>query len=166
MKQVLNWDEKTSPRVGTIFGTRVWTPEIFFTSERTVKFPSLFWNGVAENQPLWPWDRSTVFFLMDLSLRHGPKLHPRDQGRKLAISTFQFLKPLDFVMCSGWELYQTGKWSEEKLQILGFLSTWCLQPTHPEVVIQGQRQLSVKVRPNSRKMTLLEVPKQILFSLN
>lgn len=69
-------------------------------------------------------------------------------------------------MCSGWELYQTGKWSEEKLQILGFLSTWCLQPTHPEAVIQGQRQLSVKVGPNSRKMTLLEVPKQILFSLN
>ena len=61
MKQVLNWGAKASPGVGAISGTRVWTPEIIFTSERTVKFPSLFWNGVTENQPLWPWDRSTVF---------------------------------------------------------------------------------------------------------
>lgn len=98
-------------------------------SERTVKFPSKFWNGVTENQPICPWDRSTeVFFFpnRDLSSRRGTKQAAAwDQGRNLALSTSHFLKPLDLVMCLGWESGQVGKWSDVKLKILDFPSTWC-----------------------------------------
>lgn len=47
MKQVLNWDEKTNPRVGTVSETRVWTPEIFFYQ----------WKGCEIPQPILEWSR-------------------------------------------------------------------------------------------------------------
>ena len=58
MKQVLNWDEKTNPRVGTVSGTRVWTPEIFFLPVKGL------WNSPAysgmESQRISPSDHRQI----------------------------------------------------------------------------------------------------------
>ena len=104
------------------------------------------WNSLAnsgmESQRINPSDHETdpqrFFSNRDLSSRRGTKQAAAwDQGRNLAISTFQFLKPLYFVMCLGWESGQAGKWSDVKLKILDFPSTWCWQLIHPKTVIQG-----------------------------
>lgn len=65
----------------------------------------------------------------DLSSRYGFKQAaaqgPREKAGYFCCSVSK--TPLDFVMYTGWESGQTGKWSGMKLQILGFPSMLCLQ---------------------------------------
>lgn len=75
-------------------------------------------------------------------------------------------------MCSGWESGQAEKWLDMKLQILSFTSTLCLQLIHPKTDVEGQRKLSVNLRPKEHSKGHLEQEdgpilgtKPMLFSL-
>lgn len=163
-----------------MFGTTVWTPEIFplFIKQRKdCEIPQqiLEWSHRESTHLSMRQIHRGFFPNRDPSSRRGTKQATAwDQGRNLALSTFHFLKPLDFVMCLGWESGQVGKWSDVKLKILDFPSTWCQQLIDPKTVIPGTErgvsqfgtQIANSGASKIRKMTLFQVTKLILFRLN